>query len=290
MKRLALTSLSALLLAGCLSASDVPRLMHTAEKVTTASEKIVGRELSAEDEARIGAESAALLLGAAPLVNDLAAQRYVNRVGRWIASQTDTHGIEWRFGIIDSPAVNAFAAPAGYVLITRGLFARLDNESELAAVLGHEIAHVVRKHYVIAMSKKERSEGLSVLANAALEYRGGRSGQLTQVVNLARGVYVSGLDKDDEYEADRLGVTYAVRAGYEPFGLARVLSMYATHARDEGFGLLFSTHPSPESRLERLAVAMGDQLAPYEKTGLTDTREFSTHRTQLAGGGRSRGR
>jgi predicted Zn-dependent protease len=87
-------------------------------------------------------------------------------------------------------------------------------------------------------------------------------------------MYSSGLDKTDEYEADRLGVVYAARAGYDPYGLPRVLSAYAANAGGEGYELLFSTHPKPQDRLAELGKVMGNKFVAYETTGLADSSSF----------------
>src|SRR5690606_31708209 len=132
---------------------DLARVVDNLGNVKTA---IVG--VDAEEEAAIGFEAAATLLGAAPLLDDDGMQRYVNRVGRWVAMQSERPALSWHFAVIDHPNVNAFAAPGGYVFITRGLLFQLRNEAELAGVLGHEIAHVVQKHHLEALKKQARLE------------------------------------------------------------------------------------------------------------------------------------
>ncbi|MFP5418655.1 MAG: M48 family metalloprotease, partial [Gammaproteobacteria bacterium] len=101
-----------------------------------------------EEEVRIGRQIAGNLLGAVPLVRDDALQRYVNLVGNWVAQQSGRNEVTWRFGVLDTEAINAFAAPGGYVFVTKGLYRMLDNEAELAGVLGHEIAHITKKHHL----------------------------------------------------------------------------------------------------------------------------------------------
>ncbi|HET6721005.1 MAG TPA: M48 family metalloprotease [Rhodocyclaceae bacterium] len=234
------------------------------------------KPISPEQEAKIGLSAAAMLLGAAPLVRDDALQKYVNQVGRWVAVQTGRTDIEWRFGVIDTPNINAFAAPSGYVFITDGLFRKLRNESELAGALGHEIAHVTRRHHAIAIAKKDR---LGAVANLAGDAAGtvtlGLGKALVDAVgNLVKGVYSAGLDKGDEYEADRLGVVYAARAGYHPYGLPRVLMTIAELPPDAGLELLFATHPLPTARLAALDEAMEDKLIKLEASGIDNTSVF----------------
>ena len=117
---------------------DMNRLVDSVKNVGKAS-----KEINQEEEIAIGRDLAATLVGAAPLVTDVRLQRYVNSVGRWVASQSERPDLPWQFGILDAPQLNAFAVPGGTILITRGLLERMRNEAELAGVLGHEITHVV---------------------------------------------------------------------------------------------------------------------------------------------------
>lgn len=259
-----------LALTACVTQQSLTKALSNPDNLTTL---IAPKKMTLEEEKHFGREAAATLLGAAPLLRDEALQNYVNRVGQWVAAQTGHPEIEWRFGVLDTPNVNAFAAPAGYILITRGLVNRLNNESELAGVLGHEIAHVIEHHHAQAMKKKERSGAIANIAADATEGRGNKlvAGALS---NVAKGLYASGLDKGDEYVADRLGIVYATRAGYNPYGLPRVIHMYAGAAGEKGFELLFSTHPSPAERLAALDAAMDDRLSRFEASGLDDTTVF----------------
>lgn len=261
---------AAFALSACVTQESLMKAVSNPDNLRTL---VAPKKMTPEEERYMGRESAAMLLGAAPLLRDEALQNYVNRVGQRVAAQTGRSDIEWRFGILDTPNVNAFAAPAGYVLITRGLLSRLRNEAELGGVLGHEIAHVVERHHAEAMHKKERS---GALANMVADATDGKDSKLVAgaLSNLAKGLYASGLDKGDEYDADRLGIVFATRAGYHPYGLPRVIHMYASAAGEGGFELLFSTHPSPADRLAALDKAMGDRLDRFEATGLNDTPVF----------------
>lgn len=208
-------------------------------------------EWSPEQERQLGQEMAAQLLGAKPLYKNDLAQKYVNQIGYWIAMQTEAPQLPWRFGIIDTPNLNAFAAPGGYIFITRGLLLNIKNESELAGVLAHEIGHVLKKHHVQAMKK----QGLAKMVKGAVEAKT-NMGNDPAISNLAKNLYTSGLDKNDEYEADRIGVVLAARAGYSAYGLPSVLQMYAASSNDAALELLFATHPSPEDRLNKLDALM----------------------------------
>lgn len=249
-----------LLLAGMLSLVgckvDLGRVVDSLGHAKTA---IAG--VDEEEEAAIGYEAAATLLGASPLLEHEATQRYVNRVGRWVAMQSDRPDIPWRFGVIDHPNINAFAAPGGYVFITRGLLFELRNEAELAGVLGHEIAHVVEKHHLDALQKQARLSIAGNVAAAALESKGRNASDYDWVAAGAKTLYTRGLDRDDELSADRLGVVLAARAGYDPYGLPAVLQRLDSIAADDNrLALLFKTHPAPGDRLTEISARMEGRL------------------------------
>ena len=236
---------------------------------------------SEDDEAEIGRESAAVLLGAGPLVDDPALQRYVNRVGRWVALQSDRPDLPWRFAVMDDADINAFAAPGGYVFITKGLLARLQSEAELAAVLGHEVAHVTEKHHLVAIRKQARGKLLGMVASAAMEENGHDAEQVAALVNGAKDIYSKGLDRKDEYAADRLGMVLATRAGYDPYALPAVLqTLDRINPESSQLSLLFKTHPRPGDRLEKLDASMG---VKFDKIGgATGEKRFRSQMTLAA--------
>lgn len=219
---------------------------------------LMGGKTSPEEEVRIGQQIAGNLLGAAPLVRDDSLQRYVNRVGRWVSLQSERPDLAWHFGVIESDDLNAFAAPGGYVFLTKGLYRKLRNEAELAGVLGHEIGHVIRKHHLKLL---RQSQGIAALGGML----GGKMKDENQLVQNLIGsgaeIVARGLDKDAEYEADRIGVVLTARAGYDPYALPAVLAEIGHVAKnDKSVSLLFKTHPHPEDRLGHLSEAVGDKL------------------------------
>jgi predicted Zn-dependent protease len=211
------------------------------------------------DEIRMGQDFAATLLGAKPLVPDPHLQRYVNALGRWLAMQTERPDLPWTFGVLDDGGFNAFATPGGYIFVTKGLVMRMRSEAELAGVLAHEIGHVLRKHHLHAAQK---TAGFSVLSDIFGEVnKGGNEKAKEAIVNLTRKLYTSGLDKDDEFEADRIGVVIAARAGFDAYGLPSVLqALQAQNAQDAEFALLFKTHPAPAARIEMLSKLMQNKF------------------------------
>jgi len=230
------------------SGVDIGQIISGARDI---SRTITG--IDEEDEIEIGRDAAAVLLGASKPVDDPELQRYVNRIGRWVVSQTDRPHLPWRFAVLESTHVNAFATPGGYIFITYGLLERLNSEAELAAVLAHEAAHVIRKHHINAMSSFSTS-GLSGIIKLASQTRDARDNQIaTELVNQVKDIYLRGLDKDDEFEADQIGTIIAARAGYDPYGLMAVLqSLDSIHPQSSSLALLYKTHPPAADRLIKL--------------------------------------
>lgn len=218
-------------------------------------------------EVEIGRTLAAVLLGSKPLHPDMGLQRYVNRLGRWIALHSDRPDLKWTFGVLDDPGYNAFAAPGGYIVVTKGLVDRVADEAELAGILAHEITHVTSRHHLKAMNKNaQTSLGTQLLAQAAASKINNTVGKnlSSQVVALGRDLYSRGLDQGDELEADRNGVALATRAGFDPFGLVAVLQQLRSAAPDNPlFSLSMSTHPAPQLRLDQLEQAMGKRLDAF---------------------------
>lgn len=237
------------------------------------------QDVSEPHEIEIGDGVAAALLGAAPLVEDQDVQRYINQVGMWLALQSERPALPWRFGVVDSDSYNAFAAPGGNIFITKGLFLLMRTESELAGVLGHEIAHVLKRHHLEAIKGQAQRE-LTVDALGALASQNnltqGNNKLLKSLVNSGVALYGKGLDRDDELEADHLGVVLAARAGYEPFGLpGLLLALDGVGDNDTRLGLLNSTHPTFRDRLEALDARIGNHLDAYAEQALVAERFLS---------------
>src|SRR5262249_42739442 len=145
--------------------------------------------------------------------------RYVSSIGTLLAHTTERPDIPFTFTVLDTPMVNAFALPGGYVYVTRGLIALADNEAELAGVLGHEIGHVVARHQAQRYSQ-------SVLAGLGAAILGVATGSsvVGDVAGTGAQAYIQSYSRDQEFEADMLGVRYMARAGYDPQAMATFLA------------------------------------------------------------------
>lgn len=221
---------------------------------------------SVEEEIAIGQEIAGRLLGAAPLVSDEQLQRYVNHVGMWVALQSGRNDLQWYFGVLESEDINAFAAPGGFIFLTKGLYGKLNNEAELAGVLGHEIGHVFKQHHLSVLKKSQALDIGSRLLSSKLGSVGNKTGDeaIQHLIGNGAEIMARGLDKEAEYEADRIGVVLATRAGYDSYGLPLVLQEIGhVSAQDSSVSLLFKTHPPPDERLSKLGDAMGGTFDRY---------------------------
>lgn len=236
-------------------------------------------DINEAQEIEIGRQIASVLLGAKPLDADMQLQRYVNQLGRWISLQSLRPNLPWTFGVLDDAGYNAFAAPGGYIFVTRGLIQRVNDETELAAILAHEVMHVVNKHHLKALQKSARSGLLSRAVSSQLQKKLPH-GLSSKLLDLGRQVYTKGLSQEDELDADRHGVTLSARSGFDPYGLVSVLqTLQAQSAQDSAFTFTFSTHPTPQVRLDQLALAMGEQLDVFVPAGKPVTIDQRLART-----------
>jgi predicted Zn-dependent protease len=259
---------------------NLNKLVDTVKKGVDAT-----RDMTEAEEIDAGEGMAAVLLGAMPLHADDNLQRYINRVGRWVASQSARPDLPWSFGVLDSPTINAFAAPGGKVFVSVGLMKRLKSEAELAGVLAHEVAHVALKHQVQAIQAAKKAGMVKDFAQEEANKRIARTsaggnpltGALAtaaagEAIELMKnGVLLRPLDRALEYDADRLGVVLATRSGYDPYGLVAVMQMLATTKSDDsGFSML-STHPAANDRLNELEKNIS-ALDKYASQPVVDTR------------------
>ncbi len=259
---LPLLLLSVLLLASCVQGEDGPLGKLNIEEALQTAQKAFG-EVDPEQEQLIGEEGVSVLLGAVPLVENDPVQRYVNRVGHWVALHTERRNLNWKFGVLDSTDINAFAAPGGYILITKGLLLKMQSESELAGTLAHETVHVVRKHHLHAVQKNARLDLAVQLAKTQVDEE--HEETMEKLSNGFKELYARGLDKGDEFEADRMGVIIAARSGYDPYGLPAVLQTLAgMNPNDSSLAFLFKTHPPPAKRLS-LLERLFNKLDPYAR-------------------------
>ena len=200
-------------------------------------------------------------------------QNYVETVGRKLAAKSHRSGLVYRFHVLDSTEINAFALPGGYIYITRGLMSYLNSEAEFAAVLGHEIGHVTARHSVRQASASQVAGIGATIGAIFLPQLRTQAGQ--QMVNMAGSAFLSGYGRDHELESDRLGAEYLARTGYDPQAMLDVIGVLKnqqvfdeTLAKAEGreprrYHGVFASHPDNDTRLQQVILAANQ----YKVTG-----------------------
>ena len=211
--------------------------------------------LSEAEELAIGQQQDVEIRREMGVYDDPQLQRYIDQIGQELARNSHRPNLPWSFTIIDSPAINAFALPGGYIYLTRGLLAYLDDESELAGVIGHEIGHVTARHAAQAYTRQAQANlGLSILSIFVPSTR-----PFADLGATGLGVLFLKHGREAELEADRLGVEYGSGAGYDPAGVPRFLATLArVNAMSErGVPNWLSTHPDPGSRVTKAEPVAG---------------------------------
>ena len=218
--------------------------------------------MSEDQELALGRQANAEILQRYQRYDNPALQAYVDKVGQRLARRSHRGNLIYRFTVVDSQEVNAFALPGGYIYVTRGLLAYLGSEAELAAVLGHEIGHVTARHSVRQYTAQQAA-GLGFTLGAILlpELRGAGVRDIYSVLGSA---LIRGYGRDMELEADSLGAGYLARSDYEPTAVVDVIgvlksqeSFELARARRENrepkvYHGLFATHPDNDTRLQEV--------------------------------------
>lgn len=206
---------------------------------------------SEAQEIEMGREYDPQIVAEMGLYPDDTLQEYIQELGSRLAAQSERPYLPWTFRILDDPIVNAFALPGGYIYVTRGILAHLGSEAELAGVLGHEIGHVTARHSVGRMSTQQLAQLGLALGTALRPDLEGIAGVASAGLQLAFLKY----GRDDERQADELGLRYMLRGNYDPREMPQVFDMLDRVTRDAGGSGTpewLSTHPNPGDRRERM--------------------------------------
>jgi predicted Zn-dependent protease len=219
------------------------------------------------------------IIAAYGLYEDQAVQDYVNAVGQRVARNSHLSDWDFKFTVLDDESINAFTTGGGYVYVHRGLLAYLNSEAELAAVLGHEIGHVTARH---PARRQTRGVLASVLATGAAIATG--SSAVAQLANIGATAWLQGYGRENEMEADRLGLEYATRTGYRPEAMGEVFKVFkaqetfeVNRAKAEGrepqiYHGIFSSHPAPDAR-EIQAAKGAANISTEPPDGWIDNRD-----------------
>lgn len=233
--------------------------------------------LSEEDEIKLGRAEHRKIIARYGVYRDKDLQEYISMVGQRVAKESSRPDLEYHFTVLNDEIINAFALPGGYVYVTRGMLTHMNSESELAAVLGHEVAHITEKH---ALRRQTRQKGLDLI-NKVVAIGTGQPGAY-ELGNIFGGVLLSGYSRKFELEADEVGAKYMAMAGYSPEAMLKTIEILKAKDRIEieqariekrkpnvyhGF---LSTHPDHDTRYKEAIRASEKLVADYDEFIKTD--------------------
>ncbi|MGQ0539391.1 MAG: M48 family metallopeptidase [Gemmatimonadaceae bacterium] len=237
--------------------------------VSTQQEVALGRQYSQQINAKL------------PLIADGAVNQYMNALGGSIVRGADTRGLQWRFYVVDSREVNAFAVPGGFVYVNRGLVERARTMSQLAGVLAHEVAHVTERHSVEQMAQAQRADlGLALactLTNVC------QSGAASTAIQLGGSALFARFSRNDEAQADERAVTYLVRAGIHPQGMIDMFQTLINERRSQPSAVAawFRTHPLEEDRIAATRAHIARVPAAQLRSLARDSQQYHQFRSRL---------
>jgi predicted Zn-dependent protease len=248
------------------AATGVPGL-QTAANLSRQDIRGAFVDMDEPEEVELGRAIAAAVGGRYPVLRDVGLTQYVALVGNSVAEYSDRPDMRYYFAVLDSPDINALAAPGGFVFVTRGALNAMKDEAALAGVLGHEIGHIALRHHGETIKAEKRKALGAAVAREGVSHAGGPvgawSGLITGAADQIVGdLFLKGHSRGEEMESDRVGFQYAARAGYDPAGLREFLSaLNARAARDAGAAKFFTTHPGIDERLEEQGKLRKDWTA-----------------------------
>ena len=226
--------------------SGATQVLSSSKDIDYPTERVIGESLALEGLQRFGN----------PVKNE-PLQKYVNLVGNAVAVNSKRATIPYQFAVLDSPVQNAFAVPGGVIFVSRALVSILDDESELAAVLAHEVGHVSAKHALKSTQRAQFFEGVGTITAASV--RGDKGKKFASAIGDMQAVlFDKGLDKEMEFEADLAAMETNYRTGYDPAAMIRVLQkLQKLEASSKNKkGSWFSTHPPLAERIARLQAQL----------------------------------
>lgn len=258
----------------------LPFLTSCAVNPATGSTNLVLMSESREKE--IGLEEHEKVLSSMPLFEDEELLNYVREVGNKAAAVSHRPDLEYTFNIIDSPEINAFALPGGYVYVNRGLLTFMNSEAELAAVLSHEIGHITARHAVQQQARGRIAQTAATVGGfvtAVATGSGYVGNQISEVASIWAQSGLSGFGREHELEADSLAAEYLVKAGYDPAAMIDVITVLKNQedfnrlvsGNSQGYHGLFATHPRNDTRLQQ-AIAQVGSISGNEITEVDNTK------------------
>lgn len=253
-------------------------LTHCAQNPVTGDKNFV--LMSEEQEIQMGAQAHKDVLKEYAALDNPALQAYVNDIGQQLAKQSHRPNLKWHFTVVDSPDINAFALPGGYVYITRGIMAYFNSEAELAGVVGHEIGHVTARHGVRQQSASTAAGLGAVLGSILVPGLDNQAG--ASLLQTLAQAWTAGYGREHELESDRLGAQYLAKTGYNPKAMIDVIGVLknqelfaAEQAKRDGrqprtYHGTFDTHPSNDTRLQQVVAEANKYTVANPREGRND--------------------
>tara|TARA_R110002095_G_scaffold190386_1_gene168066 strand:+ start:2731 stop:4182 length:1452 start_codon:yes stop_codon:yes gene_type:complete len=230
--------------------------------------------MSPAQENQVGAQEHEKVLKEYGLYKNQALQSYVNKIGQQVTKYTERPDVQYKFFLLDSPIVNAFALPGGYIYLTRGVMALSNSEAEMAAVLGHEAGHITARH-----SAERYSRGVATTLGASILSAVIDSSGVTQALGVGSDLYLKSYSRAQENQADDLGIRYLSRAGYTPTAMTGFLSSLQAESaleskiagtQSSSANTFFATHPATGERVSKTI----EEARQYAQQGLSNRDEY----------------
>lgn len=237
--------------------------------------------VSEDQEVALGRQNAEQINSQLPIVTDAPVSSYIQELGSQIARGTSRADLDWHFYVINTPQVNAFALPGGYIYVNRGLIESTRDLSELAGTLGHEIGHVIQRHSVKQMETAQKTNvGVAVLCTLTNICQSGLGQAAVQVGGSA---FFARHTRLDELQADSEAVVNVARAGFDPNGIPKLFEVLLRERRREPskFESWFASHPMEEARIERAKRLIADLGLATEGNLLMDTPNFHAFKDRV---------
>jgi beta-barrel assembly-enhancing protease len=236
---------------------------------------------SPETDVQVGKQNARMLEKRLPLCNDPKVDAYLTKLGMSLVAKLPTRGVQypWEFHCVNSKEINAFALPGGFVFVNRGAIEAADNEAQLAAVMGHELSHVVLRHGTAQASKAQLMQGAAGIFGGIF---GGSAGGavLSQGVALGAGGLLLRYSRSDETQADVLGTQTLYDVGYDPRAMAQFFEKLEAETKGKNPPQFLSDHPNPGNRIERVDEEI-DKLGGVPPNAKRDSAEFEAIKREV---------
>jgi beta-barrel assembly-enhancing protease len=268
--------LVAMATAGCQGGASPQQIIGAVQQVTQSGGDIRGAfvDMDEPEEVELGRSVTAGVGARYSVSRDVALTKYVALVGNTVAAQSDRPDLHYYFAVLDSPDINALAAPGGFVFITRGALDLMNDEAALAGVLGHEVGHIALKHHGETIKAQKRK--VLFVRGAQIGASFTQAAPFTNLIGLTadaiiENIILKGHSRGEEMESDQVGFRYAARAGYDPAGLRDFLAVLKAKSSDAGVAKFFSTHPGIDERLQEQAKLRQD----YKEGGKREPQRFA---------------